>query len=86
MIAVGKIAWFRLLIVGAVFNRDYPYNRGWKPLPPAINFYLNDLECYVVSYERRLWPRASSQIEKETNEHRTLNIQHRTSNNVSRLF
>jgi hypothetical protein len=32
-----------------------------------------------VSYERRLWPRASSQIEKETNEHRT-------SNNVFCLF
>ena len=33
-----------------------------------------------VSYERRLWPRASSQIEKETNEHWTSNVQHRTSN------
>jgi hypothetical protein len=32
--------------------------------------------------QRRRWPRASNQIEKETNEHRTLNVQHRTSNNV----
>jgi hypothetical protein len=29
-------------IVGAVFNRDYPGNRGWKPLPPTINFNLID--------------------------------------------
>jgi len=26
--------WF--WIVGAVFNRDYPGNRGCKPLPPTI--------------------------------------------------
>jgi hypothetical protein len=37
--------------VGAVFNRDFPGNRGLRPLPPNINFYLNDLEFYVVSYE-----------------------------------
>jgi hypothetical protein len=42
--------------VGAVFNRDFPGNRGRRPLPPTINFYLNDLEFYVVSYERRRWP------------------------------
>jgi len=30
--------------VGAVFNRDYPFNRGWKPLPPTINFNLNDID------------------------------------------
>jgi len=48
-----------LKIVGAVFNRDYPGNRGRpatssaesRPLPQTINFYLNDLEFYVVSYE-----------------------------------
>ena len=39
-------------IVGAVFNRDYPGNRGWKPLPPTINYSLNDIELNVVSYER----------------------------------
>ena len=27
-------------------------NRGWKPLPPAINHSLNDIELNVVSYER----------------------------------
>jgi hypothetical protein len=32
----------------------YPGNRGRRPLPPAINFYLNDLEFYIVSYEQRL--------------------------------
>jgi hypothetical protein len=39
-----------------------------------------------VRCQRRRWPRASNQIEKETNEHRTLNVQHRTSNNVFCLF
>ena len=53
-------------IVGAVFNRDYPFNRGWKPLPPTINYSLNDIELNVVSYKRRRWPRASSLIGKET--------------------
>jgi hypothetical protein len=38
--------------VGAVFNRDIPGNRGRRPLPPATNFYLNNFEIYVVSYER----------------------------------
>ena len=38
-------------IVGAVFNRDFPGNRGRRPLPPAINFYLNELEYYEVSYK-----------------------------------
>ena len=42
-------------IVGAVFNRDYPFNRGWKTLPPTINYSLNDIELNV-SYERRRWP------------------------------
>ena len=37
--------------MGAVFNRDYSSNRGWKPLPPTINYNLNDLGFYVVSYE-----------------------------------
>ena len=36
--------------MGAVFNRDYPFNRGWKPLPPTINYSLNDIELNV-SYE-----------------------------------
>ena len=35
----------------------------------------------VVSYKRRLWPRASSLIEKETDERRTSNIERPTSNN-----
>jgi len=43
--------------VGAVFNRDYPGNRGQpatssvesRPLPQTINFYLNGFECAVVS-------------------------------------
>ena len=52
--------------MGAVFNRDYPFNRGWKPLPPTIDFNLNDIEFYEVSYKRRLWPRAFSLIGKET--------------------
>jgi hypothetical protein len=38
-------------IVGAVFNRDYPFNRGWKPLPPTINHSLIDSELNVVSYK-----------------------------------
>jgi hypothetical protein len=33
-----------------------------------------------VSYKRRRWPRASSLIVEETNEHRTLNVQRPTSN------
>ena len=37
--------------MGAVFNRDFPGNRGRRPLPPTINFYLNNLEFYVVSYK-----------------------------------
>ena len=40
--------------MGAVFNRDYPFNRGWKPLPPTINYNINDIELNVVSHERRL--------------------------------
>jgi len=39
------------LVVGAVFNRDYPNNRGWKPLPPTIKHSLKHTEFYVVSYE-----------------------------------
>ena len=35
--------------MGAFFNRDYPGNRGWKPLPPTINYNLNDLKFNVVS-------------------------------------
>jgi hypothetical protein len=46
-------------IVGAVFIRDYPLNRGWpstssdgpKPLPPTPNYSLNNIELYVVSEE-----------------------------------
>ena len=46
--------------MGAVFNRDYPVNRGWpatssvesKPLPPTVNYSLNDIEFYVVSHEK----------------------------------
>jgi len=37
--------------VGAVFNRDDPIDRGWKPLPPTSNYGLNDIETFVVSYE-----------------------------------
>jgi len=37
--------------VGAVFNRDYPGNRGRRPLPPSINHNLNDFELYEVSYD-----------------------------------
>ena len=33
-----------------------------------------------VSYKRRLWPRASSLIGIETDERRTSNVEHRTSN------
>ena len=46
--------WYRffLWIVGAVFNRDYPFNSGWKPLPPTINYNLNDIELNEVSYEK----------------------------------
>ena len=42
--------------MGAVFNRDYPGNRGRRPLPPTINYNLNDIEFHEVSYERRRWP------------------------------
>jgi len=35
-----------------------------------------------VSVQRRLWPRASSLIGKETNERRTSNIERSTSNTV----
>jgi hypothetical protein len=44
-------------IVGAVFNRDYPGNRGQRPLPPTINYSLNDIEFYAVSYECSCWPK-----------------------------
>ena len=44
-------------IVGAVFNRDYPGNRGQRPLPPTINYSLNDIEFYAVSYECSRWPK-----------------------------
>jgi hypothetical protein len=37
---------------------------------------------YIINVERRLLPRASSQIEKETNERRTSNIERSTSNTV----
>jgi len=37
--------------VGAVFNRDYPVNRGWKPLPPIIQYCLYDIEFYEVLFE-----------------------------------
>jgi len=36
-------------------NRDYPVNRGWKPLPPTTNYSLNNIEFYVASHERRRW-------------------------------
>jgi len=46
-------------MVGAVFNREYPGNRGRpatssvesRPFPRAINFYLNELESYVEHQE-----------------------------------
>ena len=38
------MGWF--WIVGAVFNRDYPLNRGWKPLPLTINFSLSHYELF----------------------------------------
>ena len=38
--------------MGAVFNRDFPGNRDRRPLPPTIKFFLNNLEFYVVSYEK----------------------------------
>ena len=80
--------------MGAVFNRDYPGNRGRpatssvesRPLPPTINFFLNDLEFYVVSYERRRWlEKRPVKSKKETNEHRilqrrTVSIERPTSN------
>ncbi|MEE4600435.1 MAG: hypothetical protein V2J65_04070, partial [Desulfobacteraceae bacterium] len=28
-------------------------NRGWKPLPPIINYRLMDIELNVVSYKER---------------------------------
>jgi hypothetical protein len=34
-------------------------------------------QTFKVSYKRRNWPRASSQIKNETNENRTSNVQHR---------
>jgi hypothetical protein len=37
--------------VGAVFNRDYPGNRGRRPLPPTIDYNLNNIEFPEVSYE-----------------------------------
>jgi hypothetical protein len=40
-----------ILIVGAVFNRDYPGNRGRRPLPPTINYNLNNIEFHEVSYK-----------------------------------
>jgi hypothetical protein len=43
-------------IVGAVFNRDYPGNRGRRPLPPTIDYNLNNIEFSEVSYKRRRWP------------------------------
>jgi hypothetical protein len=60
---VGSYLLF--LIVGAVFAcipllfsgataRDYPGNRGRRPLPPTINYNVNGIEFYVVSHERRL--------------------------------
>jgi hypothetical protein len=51
---------------GSGFQPRFPGYRGRRPLPPTINFYPYNLEFYVVSYERRRWPHASSQIEKET--------------------
>ena len=35
--------------MGAVFNRDYQLNRGGKPLPPTLNYSLNNIEFFVVS-------------------------------------
>ena len=43
---------------------------------------VNNSMVSGVSVQRRLWPRASSQIEKETNERRTSNIERPTSNTV----
>jgi hypothetical protein len=81
--------------VGAVFNRDFLGNRGRRPLPPTINFYLTDLEFYVVSYKRfrgsefngsgfstAAYLKAASLIGKETDERRTSNIERPTSNTV----
>jgi hypothetical protein len=42
----------RYWVVGAVLNRDYPDNRGWKPLPPTIHYSLKNTDFYVVSHER----------------------------------
>jgi hypothetical protein len=52
-------------IVGAVFNRDYPFNRGWKPLPPTINYSLNDIELNV-SYERAAGLKSGQFNQKKT--------------------
>jgi hypothetical protein len=35
-------------------------------LQPRVEFHENDIEFHEVSYERRLWPLASSLIEEET--------------------
>jgi hypothetical protein len=37
--------------VGAVFNRDYPGNRGRRPLPPTIDYNLNNIEFSEDSYK-----------------------------------
>jgi hypothetical protein len=57
------------------FNRERNFEKA--------NFDILRFAFNVVSYKRRLWPKkAASQIEKETDERRTSNVQHRTSNNV----
>ncbi len=62
-------------MVGAVFNRDYPGNRGRRPLPQTINLYLNGFEYSVVSKDRFLWPK-NGQSDREINfEKRISNIE-----------
>jgi hypothetical protein len=38
--------------VGAVFNGDYPDYRGWKPLPPAIDHSLGNIELNEEFYTK----------------------------------
>jgi len=55
--------------VGAVFNRDYLDNRGWKPLPPTIHYSLKNTELYEVPQEVSAQPfdaAEASLIEPET--------------------
>ena len=56
-------------------------NRGWKPLPPAINHSLKDIELNVVSYEQRLWPKKRPVWSRK----KLMNVEHRTSNIERRM-